>query len=1222
MGDSFLRIPSRDAPPLAFSFSNPNASRPKKAHDQQQSSLDPRRRLSTGDHDVHQRASRTGWNASTTDRQIPQSVKPGMPIEATESSTGTNAFKLRANRPHIPTKSANSTPLHHETLELAHTLPIFEPQDKCPVGAFPATTGASAPPEPTSKPNARSRSRDPNSSATLPSSIKYEHSSRRDTPRTRDTRLEINSSVKNLDREMSASSERHEAIAASESEDLRYTPNRDVVGGSGLASGYISTYGGPDMLMPPLKAPSRVSVERKTPAASGRSTHEGQSFKYVELEGQLDTANKKIAILEGELDEREKDSTNAEEKIRLLELQLANECQQATGLLSQINKFRENGVTIKQLGPELATLRQETPFEQSYAVYEEKIKQLREVISEYQANCKQLEESLSQQRGVSDLLREELSRVRGSYSESLELNSELRGLLNSVSGDQLDMFKSLSELHKQIDDQNIQCLTLQASENSANDRIKTLGLSVSSLTDENIRIQRLLTENEQAFAKKLKSLEEENDDLSRCLELARADLKKEAASLESLRSTHEETLVQVEIQRREEYEAKEQVSQLSRELALNIQSLDQAHKANNLSCQRLAEAERDLIQAGTENGILQGRTAELERICGIQVVELQTSQDKLAQWAGELGMLREKTVDTTSAYDKVVSLQNTLSTTVLESERQLVEIAHLKRELSNAKELHTACTAERDLLLGVARVNEERVSHNQREIQSLRDQAEHHQMMAQQANVQQAKEQGLHQAAEQKIKELAKALDDGRMSQKVSNLNAKEAEISNASFFKITQCLQQDETRRLQLQLKQLEGELSLSLSTKTSLDSVISDLQASNQQELSTRRELEQEITGLTNHVSEQKLKIGLLDQQIAASNARSMEHKAEANAHRSDAEAARGSVALVEYRLKEKELEIGNLRSKIQTLEAASAESTVIADPALEACVAEQAQTIDSLNAIIASMHKDAETISGRYRDGKLTAHEKNFITEIMTALTQEKNKVMNGLRGEIKRVSRNFTLPNSAWFMGDLKQKDNEIASNKTTIASQKQSMAAYIGQIDALKKQVEELEGESKAAGQGGLRDTMLQMHQLPSSSLSEAPAPDHDEPASDKSAPDTPTVSSKPTALPADTRQMPSLVVKQKPQQHRTFADLERSHSNAADEIQDFEESEPIRPGGSSGRKRRTTDIEQPEHSEEEQPETKRKVTAKTRKNAKSGEPSAGAKDVANGRSKTGKRRKA
>ncbi|QRW01597.1 hypothetical protein RhiLY_00594 [Ceratobasidium sp. AG-Ba] len=124
------------------------------------------------------------------------------------------------------------------------------------------------------------------------------------------------------------------------------------------------------------------------------------------------------------------------------------------------------------------------------------------------------------------------------------------------------------------------------------------------------------------------------------------------------------------------------------------------------------------------------------------------------------------------------------------------------------------------------------------------------------------------------------------------------------------------------------------------------------------------------------------------------------------------------------------------------------------------------------------------------------------------------------------------------------------------------------------------------------------------------------------APDTPTVSSKPTALPADTRQMPSLVAKQKPQQHRTFADLERSHSNAADEIQDFEESEPIRPGGSSGRKRRTTDIEQPEYSEEEQPETKRKVTAKTRKNAKSGEPSAGAKDVANGRGKTGKRRKA
>ncbi|KAG8688017.1 hypothetical protein FRC09_013150 [Ceratobasidium sp. 395] len=147
--------------------------------------------------------------------------------------------------------------------------------------------------------------------------------------------------------------------------------------------------------------------------------------------------------------------------------------------------------------------------------------------------------------------------------------------------------------------------------------------------------------------------------------------------------------------------------------------------------------------------------------------------------------------------------------------------------------------------------------------------------------------------------------------------------------------------------------------------------------------------------------------------------------------------------------------------------------------------------------------------------------------------------------------------------------------------------------------------------------MKEMHHMPSSSLSEAPAPDHDEPA-----PDTPTV--KAIAPPPSAQQSSLLTEKQRPQQYRTFADLDRSNSNGLDEIQEFEESERAPPGTLNGRKRRAANIEPTDDSEMEQVDSKRKGAAKTKKAGKTADSNTAAKDAShtvNTRGKAGKRRK-
>ncbi|KAG9078059.1 hypothetical protein FS749_009984, partial [Ceratobasidium sp. UAMH 11750] len=227
-----------------------------------------------------------------------------------------------------------------------------------------------------------------------------------------------------------------------------------------------------------------------------------------------------------------------------------------------------------------------------------------------------------------------------------------------------------------------------------------------------------------------------------------------------------------------------------------------------------------------------------------------------------------------------------------------------------------------------------------------------------------------------------------------------------------------------------------------------------------------------------------------------------------------------------------------------------------------------------------------------------EKDFITEVTTALTREKNKALNALRGEIKR-------------------KDGEITAHKAKITELRESLFAQIQKSDALSNELKETRGDLHSANPNGLQGTMQEMHHPPSSSLSEAPAPDHDEPA-----PDTPTVSSKSTAPPANPQQPPLVAAKRKPQQHPTFTELARISSSGADEIQEFEEPGP---SGVAGRKRLAAEIEPADDAEIEQTGNGRKSTTRAKKTGKTADASAITKDApqaTGARGKGGKRRKA
>ncbi|KAG9077288.1 hypothetical protein FS749_010838 [Ceratobasidium sp. UAMH 11750] len=508
MGDPYLRFPSRNTTPLSpieFSFTNPSTSQSKQARDRLPLPLDPHN-LSSSSIPAQRQSFHTGTaNVAVANQPLFKATKPG-PLTSAELSSGTNAFKLCANKSQTSFNSTNNALLRQEVFKSAHTLaPTPQPSNK----PLPSTSPAAVPLRSSNKPGSKPQLQASAGSVTRSSFLKLEHPPL-----------------------------------------LGKTNARDTDSEGDYGAGYS------DQNI--LTAPS----ERRPSATPSSDYQRASDVDLVELTAPVPSLGRPQ------------------------------------------DKARE---------PTLPPKTPSRPIEKSQVIVEEKRQQLRDTIAEYQNTCAELEASLRQQQGVSDLLRDELSQVRGNYSESLELNAELRTSLVAMANEHTETSKSLAAFHKQIDDLTSERSDLRVSENSAIEEAKSLKHSLSSLTSENMRIASLLDENETTFAKKLKVLQEQNDTGSRDLKNALTELTQKTESLESLRSAHDEVLVQVEVHRREENEARERISHLVHEVELKNQSLEEARKTNESSAVRLSELERRLSQAGEENGILKGKLAGLEK---------------------------------------------------------------------------------------------------------------------------------------------------------------------------------------------------------------------------------------------------------------------------------------------------------------------------------------------------------------------------------------------------------------------------------------------------------------------------------------------------------------------------------------------------------------------------------------------------------------------------------
>ncbi|CAE6466787.1 unnamed protein product, partial [Rhizoctonia solani] len=366
-----------------------------------------------------------------------------------------------------------------------------------------------------------------------------------------------------------------------------------------------------------------------------------------------------------------------------------------------------------------------------------------------------------------------------------------------------------------------------------------------------------------------------------------------------------------------------------------------------------------------------------------------------------------------------------------------------------------------------------------------------------------------------------------------------------------------------------------------------------------------ENKLTILSNQASSQKTELRLLEEQLANADARLAESKADANAYRIAAESARSSTTAIETKLKQKEHDLEAIRIELQSRQlprtgtTADVETTAL----LQSKILEQESAIESLKSKILELEKSSDNIVERYKGGKLTNPEKDLVGVITAGIVQEKNRMINNLKGELKR-------------------KENELETNKAATASLKDSLAKQIKQTGELKVQLESNQIKDPAGWNSFNHKQMA----ISSSPLSDAAwhAPDHDPPALQLTE-RTAQIKGNECLQQYDSAQP----TKSKTQQHRTLVPVRVESGNMVDEIQDFEEPGTPHDIGSTNRKRVTFNTEPTDDEEQEDHghETKRKT--RSRKDNKATRESNGPKHPSNKtdgssigtKGKTAKRRK-
>ncbi|KAJ1308806.1 hypothetical protein OPQ81_004494 [Rhizoctonia solani] len=1005
---------------------------------------------------------------------------------------------------------------------------------------------------------------------------------------------------------------------------------------------------------PGYHTPARGSVIPKTPSSEKSTREDSSSVHALRRKCELYEVDQKfdrglIASQSQIIDELSRKNTQMEEKTRNLESKYTAEVkevrQRANASLTILTDLQEkfsqtSAGQIKGLKQGLDNFRQEirdsmTAIEPLLVGYEKMKNTLREIAEEHEQQILEHNDEKTRFQQTNDLLRDQLSYRTGSYTESLEREKELQVSLVSLGESHANVAKALSALHEQYDEMNANYVNSRLAETTATKRVEELEGALTTLKIDNARMKSLLADNEQAFSRKLQALEEDNNSMRTSLEGVHQELSASKSGGQATRSQ-----VQVLLQEKEDLlqrcacypgyvaegnERKPSNATLKRDLDLKAQSLDKTWARNQALERQLNDEKRNLEEARAEGDQTMGRLVEKDRATSVRIQELNASLESHRGREGSLmgeiatlnalvSTLRERAEEADEAGAEVRALKKALSEKCADIERIEVENGQLQSQVVQLELARDAVNEEVKQLRETSCITREWENAAQRELYELRQSQEEHRGACEKARISIAR---MEADMEQVKVALEKEKDAHRLTDKqretlmvnLSNLQAEHTGIldkSSAIERKLRSSVDESQERIKKLEyectereneLRQVRHELETANSAKVSakymrqrstnvlleatLETLASDFRTSVQQARAQREKIESQeskLTTLSNQVSSQKTELRLLEQQLADASTRLLESRADKNAHKAAAESARASAAILEGQLKHKEQDIETIRTELQSyqsLQINAATDTGSTFP-LHDKISKQEDVISSLESRILELEKNSETIVDRYKGGKLTNPEKDLVGVVTAGIVQEKNRIINNLKGELKR-------------------KDNQVETNKITIANLKDSLAKQIKQTAT---QLDSNEVKDPSGWQ-----TFNHKHMTISSSpLSEAGwhAPDHDPPAPDSPAAqlaERPLQNPRGHQQPSPQNPIPS------PQSHHILAPIGLESGNATDGIQEFEESRVPDNISATSRKRTIVSIEplDDEVQEEHERETKRKSRVKAKKDKIVGE---------------------
>ncbi|CAE6509439.1 unnamed protein product [Rhizoctonia solani] len=1109
-------------------------------------------------------------------QRAPKQLKPGL-ISRSELSSGTNAFKLRAKNTTGTQKKASSTRLRQEVFKKPHTsAPSLQNLGTATTTRFAPVSGPSTSGDIVAKAlNKQTKDRrapetlhapsPPLMLETEPALDMVRASGRINTGQPRRSSVHNQSSLLSF-RTTQPVIEEPNTINA-----------QDHLPRAAIFSPVIADLPPAE---PRYQTPTRESVVPTTPSSAKTIREDNNSAQYLRhkcglYEVELKANRDFIASQDQTIGELSSKNAQMEEKTRNLESKHAAKVkeitQRADDSLAKLNDLHEKvtqagASQIKELKHGLDDLRQEirdsmNGVEPILVRYDEIRNTLRELAEEHEQQMLEHGGEKTRLQQTNDLLRDQLSDRTGNYTESLEREKELQTSLIALGESHANIAKALSTLNEQHEQVNTKYSDSRLAESVARKRVEELEEVLTGLKVENARIKSLLFDNEKAFSHKLQVLEEDNDNMRTGLEGAHKELNAFKSGEQAMRS-------QVEALLREKEDLSQSSTALERDLELKIQSLEDTRTRNQALERQLNDERQGLETARTQSDQTMGRLVERDQAASVQIQGLNAALESYREREGSLineiatlnalvSNLREKVKEADEAAVEHRALEKALSQKCADIDRVEIENGQLQSQVVQLELARDALNEEVKQLRDNNSVTRERESIAQKEICELRQRLkESHdesekariniarmQGETQQIKVALEKEKDAHRATEKQRETSLLSFNKLQAEQKALLDNAlaaeKKSRLSVEGSHERIKKLELRYTER-ETELKRLSLELNASNAAKATLETLVAEFRTSIQRAGSQHEKIEaqeSEITTLNNQVSNQETELRLLEQRLANADAHLVDARADANSHK---EAA----AAFESQLKQKEQDIVELRSR----QLPQIDTTLDAGPAslLQNKIAEQEDAIKDLKSQVLELEKKSETIVERYKSGKLTNPEKDFLGVITTSVVQEKNRTINNLKGELKRAG---------------------------------------------LKAQLEPNGPKDPARWQPFNNEVMT----VTSSPLSDPlHAPDHDPPT-----PDSPAVqiTERPVQNSRSNEQA-RLGQSMKSKPPPTAAPIRLESGNAADEIQDFEEFEELQDAASTNRKRTTLHTEPLDEEDEEEPEPEPEPKRKTRVKAK------------------------